>query len=353
MKKLVTISPIGSIGISLALLLTPLPVQAAQQKPGDAERQQCTRNLKQIYQAIRAYQLEHRDLPTWLSDLVPKYLPDTNVFLCPTHQRLGERQIYGVPDPKLHSSYQYEFCDAKVPDEVGTPFLGWKQGMTMKEWKLRELLIYGADVPLVRCWYHTPLLNLAFSGEVYESDQIWEAKWDASHLLARAVETAADNPLPLEKWGPTGSYPGLYQMGMDEKVRFAGQPAGRLCSKTNKVEGFGTFMQHFKADRFRGRRVRMTAQVKAEDVEQWAGLWMRVDGSEGEMIAFDNMQKRPIKGTVDWRPYSVVLDVPEKSQLISAGILLAGPGKVWIADVKFEKVSQEVASTDMLKSSKP
>lgn len=32
-----------------------------------------------------------------------------------------------------------------------------------------------------------------------------------------------------------------------------------------------------------------------------AGLWMRVDSPTPTPLAFDNMQARPIKGTLDWR----------------------------------------------------
>jgi hypothetical protein len=37
------------------------------------EKEACTRNLKVIYDAIQAYQFDHKDLPNWLSDLVPDY----------------------------------------------------------------------------------------------------------------------------------------------------------------------------------------------------------------------------------------------------------------------------------------
>ena len=35
------------------------------------EKEACSRNLKSIYDAIEAYQRDHKDLPNWLSDLVP------------------------------------------------------------------------------------------------------------------------------------------------------------------------------------------------------------------------------------------------------------------------------------------
>jgi len=35
------------------------------------DQEECTANLKQIFEAIRAYRSDHNDLPNWLSDLVP------------------------------------------------------------------------------------------------------------------------------------------------------------------------------------------------------------------------------------------------------------------------------------------
>src|SRR5215471_16702910 len=53
---------------------------------------------------------------------------------------------------------------------------------------------------------------------------------------------------------------------------------------------------------------RISAMVRTADA-QWAGLWMRVDKGPN-MVAFDNMQNRSIKGTSGWQEYEVVLDVP-------------------------------------------
>ena len=39
-------------------------------------------------------------------------------------------------------------------------------------------------------------------------------------------------------------------------------------------------MQTFKADAFRGERVRMSGYVRSKEVSDWAGLWMRVDGPQ-------------------------------------------------------------------------
>ena len=63
------------------------------------------------------------------------------------------------------------------------------------------------------------------------------------------------------------------------------------------------------------------------------------------MLSFDNMQDRPIRGTLDWKQYAIVLDVPQESIGIFFGILSAGPGEVWLANVQFAIVDNTVPKT--------
>jgi hypothetical protein len=71
-------------------------------------------------------------------------------------------------------------------------------------------------------------------------------------------------------------------------------------------------MQSVRAERYIGKKVRLSGLVKSQEVVSWAGLWMRVDKGK-DMVVFDNMQDRPIKGTTDWQRYDMVLDVPPDS----------------------------------------
>src|SRR5258708_2185864 len=154
--------------LAAVLLMTAKPAGAA-----DAESQKdkdvCRRNLTKLGAAIHEYQMEKRDLPDWLSDLVPRYLSDTNVLFCPVHKRTGRTNDFGLRDPAIPTSYLYEFCAHQAPEETGVGYLGGSTNMTMKEWKLKQMLQYGAVVPVVRCWLHDRVINLAFSGEIYES----------------------------------------------------------------------------------------------------------------------------------------------------------------------------------------
>jgi hypothetical protein len=153
-----------------------------------------------------------------------------------------------------------------------------------------------------------------------------------------------------EGWFRAGSDPS-YSIERDTVVTRQGSSTGRLAS-TGPSKGFGTMMQSFDPGEYLGKRVRMAAFVKAKDVKSWAGLWMRVDGNSAQVLSFDNMQDRPIKGTSDWKSYNIVLDVPGEANSVAFGILLDGTGTVWISDVRFEVVETSVATTGSKNSGK-
>ena len=154
----------------------------------------------------------------------------------------------------------------------------------------------------------------------------------------------------MQGWFMAGSDPDDYELGIDATATREGRSSAFVASKATKSEGFGTMMQMFTGEEYRGKRMRIRCQVKSADVKGWAGLWMRVDGpQEGKHLAFDNMQNRAIKGTTDWQSYEVVLDVAPEATAIAFGVLLNGAGKVWLNDFRFEEVSNEVKTTSTKK----
>jgi hypothetical protein len=164
------------------------------------EKEACTRNLKVIYDAIQAYQFDHKDLPNWLSDLVPDYLSDGNVLICPVCRRTGRTEGPPLADPKVACSYAFEFC----PVPVGPVSIG-DTNHTRREWKRRQMGLIGSAVPLVRCRHHNPVLNLAFNGSIYESPDQWELVFTnrirAAELSVREIfgggEPAEEAPVSL------------------------------------------------------------------------------------------------------------------------------------------------------------
>jgi hypothetical protein len=147
-------------------------------------------------------------------------------------------------------------------------------------------------------------------------------------------------------WYLAGSKPADYDAGVDAQALYGGHASAYLKGKKAEIDGFGTLMQDFRADRYVGKRVRFSAFVKSEGVQSWAGLWMRVDKDKGAPpLAFDNMQNRAITGTVDWKNYEVVLDIPVGATGIFFGMIINGAGSVWMSVVKVETVGLNVPTT--------
>jgi hypothetical protein len=160
--------------------------------------------------------------------------------------------------------------------------------------------------------------------------------------------TAKDQPVrngsAPQGWHLAGSNPENYETGVDSQAKRNGFPIAYLKSKPSATEGFGTLMQMFSARKYAGQRIRLSASVKADEVKDWAGLWMRVDVNSKALV-LDNMMDRSIKGSVDWHEYQVVLNVPKDATAVAFGILVKRSGKVWLNNVKFEIVGTDVSVT--------
>jgi hypothetical protein len=112
---------------------------------------------------------------------------------------------------------------------------------------------------------------------------------------------------------------------------------------------FATLMQSVIAGDFRGRRLRLRAELKADDVRGAETIWMRVDDSAKRMLAFDNMEQRAIDGALhgssDWTQREVVLEVPAAAESIHFGFYLRGSGRAWARNFDLSSVAADVAVT--------
>jgi erythromycin esterase len=135
-----------------------------------------------------------------------------------------------------------------------------------------------------------------------------------------------------------------YEAGIDRKVVKEGKVAAYVRMKDSTEGQFGTLAQTFLARAYRGKRVRLSAQIKTKEVKNGVGLWMRVDGKD-RTLAFDNMADRRLSGTKDWSKAEIVLDVSAKATVITIGMLLVGDGHVWLDDFRVEVVGKDVKPT--------
>lgn len=171
---------------------------------------------------------------------------------------------------------------------------------------------------------------------------------ETSRILAE-VGLDRTPPRPLDNlpkgWIADGPAVEDYDFGVDVEVFHSGHASTFIRSHPNPKD-FATLAQSFRADNYRGMRLRVSAMIRTKDVLGWSGLWMRIDGEGDATLTFDNMYDRRITGTTGWSWYSVILNVPPQSANIVFGVLLDGVGRVWIDSVKFDVVSDEVEVTE-------
>ena len=109
-------------------------------------------------------------------------------------------------------------------------------------------------------------------------------------------------------------------------------------------------MQSIQAERYVGTRLRLRAELKAQDVTGAATIWLRVDGERGRTVAFSNMETRqengPLRGTAGWRERAIVLDIPSEGLSIHFGFYLRGGGSAWARGFELDAVEAFVPLTD-------
>lgn len=160
--------------------------------------------------------------------------------------------------------------------------------------------------------------------------------------LLCSLATGAYAAVP-QGWYKYGSMPNDFDMGSIAGNRHAGDKNGFIRAK-HETTGFGTLMQTVDAQNYRGKRLRLSGWLKTTDANK-AALWMRIDGGDKKIVGFDNMDDRPVTGTVDWKRYDVVLDVPPDAVDIALGFMLNGKGEVLADDLKLEEVAKDVPVT--------
>jgi RNA polymerase sigma factor (sigma-70 family) len=94
-------------------------------------------------------------------------------------------------------------------------------------------------------------------------------------------------------------------------------------------------------DEYLGRRVRMSAWVKAQGVMDGYGLYIVARG------AMDNVTQRPdhasprrLDASMDWTLCWLEINVPVDAMNLSSGLVFTGKGKLWFDDFKLEDIGE-------------
>lgn len=151
-------------------------------------------------------------------------------------------------------------------------------------------------------------------------------------------------------WFVSGNAKKDYAVTVDRSVRAEGSASVRLAPRGTAPGGYGSFMTSLVADAYRGKRLRMSAQLRGRGITGRGDMWLRVQAqsspADGPGLGGGSCA---LAGDFEWKPCTVVFDVPERGVWIELGVGLAGPGTVWLDDVKLEEVAKSAPLTSVVR----
>ncbi len=169
--------------------------------------------------------------------------------------------------------------------------------------------------------------------------------------VATAPTAAAPTRAVLKNPGFEAKAPGArgdpdgwftFQHAGDRSYRFVidtdNPHTGEVSLRIDNIgpEPFGAIAQIVDARPHGGKTARLNAWLRTRDVsEDGAGLTLLVQRG-GATIAQNFMYDTPVKGTTDWKRYTITVPIEPGATRIEIGAMLRGKGTLWFDDVEVE-----------------
>lgn len=152
------------------------------------------------------------------------------------------------------------------------------------------------------------------------------------------------NAVPIG-WSNFGE--GSYKLEADSNITKSGKYAASIVSLSDEP-GYRAWAFTIPGS-YPGKEITLSGYIKTEDVEGFAGLWMRLD----PQVAFNNMQQAGLQGTTEWARYEFTLPMnPDKTEQTVLGGLLVGKGKVWFDSLSVTIDGHDIAMLQPLEKMK-
>lgn len=163
---------------------------------------------------------------------------------------------------------------------------------------------------------------------------------------APAKPPAATVRVP-RSWLLRGTAPEHYDLSSDRDRVKSGEASVMIKShlKSIPLSLNGSVMQSVLADALLGRRLEVSAFLRAEEVrERTVALWCTVTDSNNLLLATDSSRQQFPKITADWTRVSFVIEVPWSAAQVSYGLSLTGIGSAWMDDFRLTTVDSKVVA---------
>ena len=152
---------------------------------------------------------------------------------------------------------------------------------------------------------------------------------------AGVADEASSDTLSFEVAAPAGGFGGWYgfppgTVFRDSTTTHGGRFSARIERGPSSPSEFSAISRAYPVA-FAGDSIEVRGWLKTEGVTEFAGLWLREDGTIPN-LQFENMEDRALKGTTPWTEYRIVLPLDRKAKMVVLGALLAGQGTAYADD---------------------
>ena len=136
-------------------------------------------------------------------------------------------------------------------------------------------------------------------------------------------------------------------------IQHAGNPSYRYILDTENPHGgkrslridyigpepFGAIAQVIDAATHVGKVAKLSGWLRTKDAsDEGGGLTLLVLQS-GNTLAHNFMFDAPVKGTTEWKRYTITLPIPKGAERLEIGAMMRGRGSLWFDDAELEFVA--------------
>jgi hypothetical protein len=167
---------------------------------------------------------------------------------------------------------------------------------------------------------------IAFATMFYGKGEMWS---DDAQAQVVGPDTALTDADPWQKFS---YYSPSYTTAPDPQVQHNGHPAICIASVSDAAarQWVRYLREEMDVGRFRGNRVKITIWMKSAGVTGQSGIGAIAFGPNGKVADEGQQGHRPLRGTIDWKAYTAVIDIPREATVLTWGAVMNGAGKLWV-----------------------
>ncbi len=156
------------------------------------------------------------------------------------------------------------------------------------------------------------------------------------------VNAGFESTVPGARGDPEGWFsfqhagPLSYKYTSDTSQKKSGERALRIDNIGPEI--YGAVAQGVDARPHKGKVAKLSGWVKTIDANDNGVVLTLLATQGGSTVTQNFMLDAPIKGTTEWKRYTITLPVPAAADRVEVGMMLRGKGTVWLDDVELEIV---------------